>query len=158
MPDIRVHGISYSGFLSREKTFANFEFLWRSTKVLSAKIYFQAIRYRVSGRGALGYCKFAKLSPRKSIFKQFVKVFSRERNPLYGNSMPTGYPPSATILGICRLEQTCTSDHMSSVPYLVLLCRYTLEGESFEGLYYFYMNVHLYPCYHVVTEVCSREG
>ena len=29
------------------------------------------IRYCASGRGALGYCKFAK-------------VFSRERNPLYG--------------------------------------------------------------------------
>ena len=25
-----------------------------------------------------------KFSPRKSIFKRFAKVFSRERNPLYG--------------------------------------------------------------------------
>ena len=45
----------YSGFLSREKTFANFTFLWRFANVFSAKIYFQAIRYRASGRGALGY-------------------------------------------------------------------------------------------------------
>ena len=36
--------IPYSGFLSREKTFANFAFLWRFAKVFSAKIYFQAIR------------------------------------------------------------------------------------------------------------------
>ena len=43
--------IPYSEFLSREKTFANFAFLWRFANVFSAKIYinyFQAIiRYRV---------------------------------------------------------------------------------------------------------------
>ena len=53
--------IPYSGFLSWEKTFANFAFLWRFAKVFSAKINFQAIRYRVSGRGALGYRKFAQV-------------------------------------------------------------------------------------------------
>ena len=68
----------------------NFPFLWRFAKVFSAKIYFQAIRYRTSGRGALGYvlvgvvhwvtANSRKFSPRKSIIKQFAKVFSRERN------------------------------------------------------------------------------
>ena len=53
--------IPYSGFLSWEKTFENFAFLWRFVKVFSVKIYFQAIRYRASGRGALGYHKFAKV-------------------------------------------------------------------------------------------------
>ena len=48
----------------------NIAFLWRSAKVFSAKFYFQAIRYRASGRGALGYHKFVMFSPRKSIFKQ----------------------------------------------------------------------------------------
>ena len=50
-------GVPYSGFLSREKT--------------SGFPVSVAIR---------------EFSPRKSIFKQFVKVFSRERNPLYGSS------------------------------------------------------------------------
>ena len=49
--------VPYSRILSREKTFANFAYLWRFTKVFSAKIYFQAIRYRASGCGALGYHK-----------------------------------------------------------------------------------------------------
>ena len=44
-----------------------------------------SFRYRASGRGALGYRKFAKVfSAKKSIFKQFAKVSSRDRNPLYG--------------------------------------------------------------------------
>ena len=38
--------------------------------VFSAKIYFQAIRYYASGRGALSYSKFANVSLRKSIFKR----------------------------------------------------------------------------------------
>ena len=37
-------GVPYSMFLSWEKTFKNFAFLWRLVKVFSAKIYFQAIR------------------------------------------------------------------------------------------------------------------
>ena len=72
-----------SGFLSREKTFENFTFLWQFAKVFSAKNFFQSIRYRASGHGALGYRKFANVFSAKSIFKQFEKVFSRERNPLY---------------------------------------------------------------------------
>ena len=60
----------------------NFAFLWRFAKDFSAKIYFQAIRYRASGRGAPQIRE--SFFPRKSIFKQFAKVFSRERNPLYG--------------------------------------------------------------------------
>ena len=61
--------LPYSGFLSREKTFANFTFLWRFVKVFSAKIYFQPIRYRASGRGALGYHKFGKVFFAKIYFQ-----------------------------------------------------------------------------------------
>ena len=44
-------------------------------KVLSAKIYFQAIRYRASGRGALWVATNSrKFYPRKSIFKQLDTV------------------------------------------------------------------------------------
>ena len=39
----------------------NSEVQWRFAKVFSAKIYFQAMIYRVSGRGALGYRKFMKV-------------------------------------------------------------------------------------------------
>ena len=48
----------YSGFLSREKTFANFGFSVAICKIFSTKTCFQAISYRASGRGALGYRKF----------------------------------------------------------------------------------------------------
>ena len=42
------------------------------------------IRCCVNECGKLGYRKSAKVFSRKSIFKQFAKVFTRERNPLYG--------------------------------------------------------------------------
>ena len=51
----------------------NFAFLWRFAKVFSAKTYFQAIRYRASGRGALGYRKFAKVFSAK-IYFQAIRV------------------------------------------------------------------------------------
>ena len=70
-----------SGFLSREKTFANFAFRWRFAKVFSAKIYFQAIRYRASGRGALGSSKFAKVFSAKIYFQAIRESFIP---PLYG--------------------------------------------------------------------------
>ena len=44
-------------------------------KVLSAKIYFQAIRYRASGRGALDYCKFAKVFSAKIYFQAICERF-----------------------------------------------------------------------------------
>ena len=80
--DVTYH---IAGFFHGRKPFANFAFLWRFTKVFSAKIYFQAISCRASGRGALGHHKFTKVFCAKILFKQFAKVFSRERNPLYGN-------------------------------------------------------------------------
>ena len=46
-------GVPYSGFLSREKTFVNFMCLGQFVEVFSAKIYFQAIRYRASERGGI---------------------------------------------------------------------------------------------------------
>ena len=70
-----------SGFLSREKTFANFAFLWRFARVFSAKIYFQAIRYRASGRGALGYCKSVKVFSAKIYFQAIRKSFLPRKKP-----------------------------------------------------------------------------
>ena len=79
------HALPYSGFLSREKTFANFAFLWRFARVFSAKIYFQVIRYRASGRGALGYRKFAKVFSAKFSFCRNAKVF---RYTVYHSKIP----------------------------------------------------------------------
>ena len=73
--------IPYSGFLSREKTFANFAFLCRFAKVFTAKIYFQSIRYRASGRGALGYCKFAKVFSTKIYFQAIRETFLPRKTP-----------------------------------------------------------------------------
>ena len=103
--------LPYSGFLSREKNFANFAFCgnsrkfsprksifkqldtalvgvvyWvtaNSRKVFSAKIYFQAIRYRASGRGALGYCKFAKSFLRENLFSSNSRKFSPAKETRY---------------------------------------------------------------------------
>ena len=75
-----MKSIPYSGFLSREQTFANFTSLvslWRFVKVFSAKFYFQAIRYRAGGRGALGYRKFANVFSAKIYFQ--VICISREQ-------------------------------------------------------------------------------
>ena len=72
--------ITYSGFLSQEKTFANFAF-WRFVKVLSMNIYFQAIKHRTSGRIALGYCKFAIFSLQKSIFQAICESFLPRKKP-----------------------------------------------------------------------------
>ena len=68
-------------FLSREETFANFVFLWRFAKVFSAKIYFQAIRYRASGCGALGCRKFAKVFSAKINFQAIRKGFLPRKKP-----------------------------------------------------------------------------
>ena len=68
-------GISYSGLLCGRIFFSNFVFLWRFVKVFSAKIYFQAIRYRASGRGALGYHKFAKVFSAKIYFQAICESF-----------------------------------------------------------------------------------
>ena len=73
--------IPNSGFLSREKTSANFQFLWRFVKVFSAKIYFQAIRYRASGHGALGYRKFAKVFSAKIYFQAIHESFLPRKKP-----------------------------------------------------------------------------
>ena len=53
----------------------NFAFLWRFAKGFSAKIYFQAIRYRTSGRGALGYRKFTKVFSTKIYFQAIRESF-----------------------------------------------------------------------------------
>ena len=50
-------------------------------KVFSAKIYFQAIRYRASGRGALGYRKFAKILSAKIYFQAIHKSFLSRKKP-----------------------------------------------------------------------------
>ena len=68
-------------FLSREETFANFVFLWRFVKVFSAKIHFQAIRYRASGCGALGCRKFAKVFSAKINFKAIRESFLPRKKP-----------------------------------------------------------------------------
>ena len=73
--------ILYSMFLSREETFANFVFLWRFAKVFSVKIYFQAIRYRASGCGALGCRKFAKVFSAKINFQAIRKSFLPRKKP-----------------------------------------------------------------------------
>ena len=39
------------------------------------EIYFQAIRYRASGRGALGYCKFANVFSAKIYFQAIREKF-----------------------------------------------------------------------------------
>ena len=83
MPYIYIYYniIQYSGFLSREKSFTNFAFLWRFRESFSAKIYFSS---RASGRGALGYRKFAKVISTKIYFQAIREIFLRERKPLYG--------------------------------------------------------------------------
>ena len=43
--------VSFAG----ENISTNLAFLWQFANVFSTKIYFQAIRYRPSGCGALGY-------------------------------------------------------------------------------------------------------
>ena len=75
--------LPYSGFLSREKTFVNSTFLWQFVKILSAKIYFQAIRYRASGRGVLGYRKFAKALSAKIYFSSNSRKFSPAKETRY---------------------------------------------------------------------------
>ena len=55
--------VPYSRILSREKTFANFAFLWRSAKVLSAKCH---VRLNIT-QPAL--CKTRKFFPRNLIFR-----------------------------------------------------------------------------------------
>ena len=50
-------------------------------KVFSAKIYFQAIRYRASGCGALGYCKFSKVFSAK-IYFQAIRYHTSGRDAL----------------------------------------------------------------------------
>ena len=87
MPGLNARGlqskllIPYSGLLLWEKTFANFAFLWQFAKVFSTKIYFQAIRYRASGRGALGYCKFAKVFSAKIYFQAIRESFLPRKKP-----------------------------------------------------------------------------
>ena len=71
----------YSGFLSREKTCANFGFSVAIREIFSAKIYFQAIRYRASGRGALGYRKFAKVFSAKICFQAIRESFLPQKKP-----------------------------------------------------------------------------
>ena len=103
-------GVLYSGFLSREKT-REFRVSVAIRESFSAKIYFQAIGYRISGCGALGYHKFAQFSQRKSIFKQFAKVFFREKTLLYGSSrvvklrQTTQNHGKTIITEICSLVQ-----------------------------------------------------
>ena len=60
----------------------NFAFLWRFAKDFSAKIYFQAIRYRASGRGALRYCKFAKVFSLKIYFQAIRESFLPRKKPV----------------------------------------------------------------------------
>ena len=86
-------GIPYSGKLSREKTFANFMVMWHFTKVFSAK--FGAV-------GSFGLAKASnprKFSPRKSIFHQFVKVFSFESFPRY-STLYNGVPCIVSYINV----------------------------------------------------------
>ena len=84
----------HSGFLSREKTSTNFAFLWRFAKVFSVKTYFQAIKYRASGRGALGYHKFAKVFSAKIIYLQAI----RER------FLPLKKPAILYMCNVCNVQ------------------------------------------------------
>ena len=88
--------VPYSEFLSQEKTFfTNFAFLWRFEKVFSAKIYFQAIKYRASGCGALGYCKLAKVFSTKIYFQAIRQSFLPRKKPAIRYSIP----PTNTWVG-----------------------------------------------------------
>ena len=83
--DYRFPKLSYSGKLSREKTFANFVIMWLYVKVFSMKF------------GGVGFFCTAKASnPQKflsenCIFYKFVKVFFLKSFPLY--SIPSMYCP-----------------------------------------------------------------
>ena len=74
--------ILYSGKLSREKTFANFEILGLSVKVFSAKIDGHTHTLVVAPNDP------PKFSQRISYFHQFAKVFSLESFPLYSINVP----------------------------------------------------------------------
>ena len=50
-------------------------------KVFSVEIYFQAIRYRTSGHGALGYRKFAKVFSAKIYFQAIRESFLPRKKP-----------------------------------------------------------------------------
>ena len=67
--------LPYSGFLSREKTFVNFAFLWRFAKVFSAKIYFGLPQIRESFlRENLFSSNSQKFSPAKEIRYTVPKI------------------------------------------------------------------------------------
>ena len=69
-----------AGFFPGRKL-SRISLLWRFAKVFSAKIYFKAIRYRASGRGALGYCKFAKVFSEKMYFQVICESFLPRKKP-----------------------------------------------------------------------------
>ena len=72
-----VFSISYSGKLSREKTFANFAVLWLFTKVFYAKFG------GVVSFGAAQQAFRESFLHENCLFHQFAKVFSLESFPLY---------------------------------------------------------------------------
>ena len=74
--------IPYSGFLSREKTFANSCFCGDSQKFSLRISVFKQLDTAIVGVVHWVTTNSRKFPPRISIFKQFAKVFSRERNPL----------------------------------------------------------------------------
>ena len=62
----------------------NFAFLWRSAKVSLRKSIFKQLDTALVGVVHWVTANSRKFSQQKSIFKQFAKVLSHERNPLYG--------------------------------------------------------------------------
>ena len=60
----------------------NFAFLWRFAKFSPRKSIFKQLDTAIVGMVHWVTENSRKFSPRKSIFKQFEKVFSHERNPL----------------------------------------------------------------------------
>ena len=96
--------ITYSGKLSREKTFANFEVLGLSVKVFSMIIDGYTHTLVVVPNNP------RKFSLRISYFHQFAKVFSLESFPLYGmlsdqKSRPyQSYHMSLHVLWFSRLQ------------------------------------------------------
>ena len=125
-PEKHNKQVHNSGFLSREKSFANFAFLWQFVKVFSVKIYFQAIRYRASGRGVLGYRKLVKVFFSKIYFQAIRESFLPRKKPtirycaaLYCDML------YCTVLHCTVLHCTvlhCTALHCTALYCTVLYC------------------------------------
>ena len=105
--------IPYSGKLSREKTFTNFAVLWLVVNVFSAKFG------GVATFGTAQASNLQKISPQKSYFHQFAKVFALESFPLYSIKVRGWNLKLITISSWCGWSQESSVGDAAWFVYLV---------------------------------------